>query len=89
MDNFEKENKLLTDAWTAGAKAIRGSLGEYYTQENVEMITMMSVNNLITCFNQANADDVQKNRDDFILVVRGVIDLRIQALNAKQGKFQS
>lgn len=89
MDNLDAENKILTDAWHAGAQAIRESLGEYYTQENVEMITMMSVNYLITCFSQANADEVQKNRDDFILVVRGVIDLRIQALNALQGKFQA
>ncbi len=84
-----EENKLLSDAWEAGARAIKESLGEYYTQENVEMVTMTSVNYLITCFDQANADEVRKNRDDFILIVRGVTDLKIQRLNAKQGKFQA
>jgi hypothetical protein len=86
MDNFEKENKLVWDAWYASSDAIKGALGNCYTRENYEMIAMLNVAALITDFDHANADEIKKNGDDLILFVRELIDLKLQALNANPTK---
>jgi hypothetical protein len=89
MYNFEKENKLVWDAWYSSSDAIKDALGEDYTRENYEMISLLNVTALITDFDHANADEIKKNGDDFILFVRELINLKLQAFNAKQGKFQA
>jgi hypothetical protein len=89
MDNFEKENKLVWDAWYASQQSIKDALGEDYTKENYEMINVLNVTALITNFDLASADEIKKNGDNFIVNVRQMIELKLQALNAKQGKFQA
>ena len=89
MDNFENENKLVWDAWYSSSDAIKAALGEEYTRENYEMISILNVTALITNFDLATADEIKKNGDDFILFVRELINLKLQAFNAKQGKFQA
>jgi hypothetical protein len=89
MDSFEKENKLIYDAWYASQQAIKDALGECYTKENYEMINVLNVTALITNFDLASADEIKKNGDNFIVNVRQMIESKLQTLNAKQGKFQA
>ena len=89
MDNFEKENKLVYDAWYSSQQAIKDALGECYTKENYEMINVINVTALIANFDLATADEIKKNGDNFIVYVRQMIESKLQTLNAKQGKFQA
>ena len=89
MDNFEKEIKLIYDAWYSSQQSIKDALGEDYTKENYEMINVLNVTALITNFDLASADEIKKNGDNFIVYVRQMIESKLQTLNAKQGKFQA
>lgn len=89
MDNFEKENKLIYDAWYSSQQSIKDALGKCYTKENYEMINVLNVTALITNFDLASADEIKKNGDNFIVNVRQMIESKLQTLNAKQGKFQA
>jgi len=89
MDSFEKENKLIYDAWYSSQQAIKDALGECYMKENYEMINVLNVTALITNFDLASADEIKKNGDNFIVNVRQMIESKLQTLNAKQGKFQA
>lgn len=89
MDSFEKENKLIYDAWYSSQQAIKDALGESYTKENYEMINVLNVTALITNFDLASADDIKKNGDNFIVYVRQMIESKLQTLNANQGKLQA
>ena len=89
MDSFEKENKLIYDAWYSSQQAIKDALGECYTKENYEMINVINVTALIANFDLATADEIKKNGDNFIVYVRQMIESKLQTLNAKQGKFQA
>ena len=89
MDSFEKENKLIYDAWYSSQQAIKDALGECYTKENYEMINVLNVTALITNFDLASADEIKKNGDNFIVYVRQMIESKLQTLNAKQGKFKA